>query len=81
MTGTEISAGLEDADQYWGQFLRDSRKADAVRIWNAYYSPDNNPLSALMMPGHLRSWWSEIRKFMAQVRLLDLLDWIWTCLT
>ena len=76
LKGTEISAGLEDADQYWGQFLRDSRKADAVRIWNAYYSPENNPLSALMMPGHLRSWWSEIRKFMAQVQLylFDLFD-------
>lgn len=54
-----VSIDEEDANRVqWDHFLRDSSPANPSLVLQKYYGDKADPMSALVVAGHLRSWWT-----------------------
>lgn len=54
-----VSIDEEDASRVqWDHFLRDGHAANPSLVLQKYYGDKADPMSALVVAGHLRSWWT-----------------------
>lgn len=54
-----VSIDEEDASRVqWDHFLRDGQAANPSLVLHKYYGDKADPMSALVVAGHLRSWWT-----------------------
>lgn len=59
-----VSMSDDDSPQmYWDNFLMDHTPANSSLILQKYYGENANPLNALIMPGHLRVWWTSFLRY------------------
>ena len=57
-----------EGDESWDIFLKDNRPANSALVLEKYYSDTADPLSGLVMQGHLRWWWLGLTKEIARQR-------------
>jgi len=57
----DSSGGAGSGDQvHWEHFLHDPRPANPSLVLKEFYGEKANPMSAVVVAGHLRSWWKSL---------------------